>query len=272
MIAVCLALGLVMDTAWIRLGLLSTPALAVGRIRAAVDHVAVAGAGAGHQSLHERFQAPLAADRVLGGIGSPLSYFAGSRFGAVEWLAPAWQVVLATGLSWAVLLPAAVLAGQANRSRKAFPTITPKLRSERMKLIDLAERGLASRLDDSPRHSSPAASSACVRSSITILKRPVRVTQALIDELASSAIAIETDAANEQHYEVPAAFYRLALGPHLKYSSGYWPEGSNNLDEAEQRCWRQTCEHAELADGQRYSRAGLRLGVADFVDGQPVSG
>jgi cyclopropane-fatty-acyl-phospholipid synthase len=37
-------------------------------------------------------------------------------------------------------------------------------------------------------------------------------TQALMDELADSAIAIETDAANEQHYEVPAAFYELALG------------------------------------------------------------
>ncbi|MDP0881144.1 DUF2878 family protein, partial [Klebsiella variicola] len=42
---------------------------------------------------------------LFGGIGSPMSYLAGARFGAVEWLAPAWAVVLAVGLSWALLLP-----------------------------------------------------------------------------------------------------------------------------------------------------------------------
>ena len=36
-----------------------------------------------------------------------------------------------------------------------------------------------------------------------------------------SPVAIETAAANEQHYEVPTEFYQRVLGPHLKYSSGY---------------------------------------------------
>ena len=35
-------------------------------------------------------------------------------------------------------------------------------------------------------------------------------------------MAIETKAANDQHYEVPAAFYKLCLGPRLKYSSCYY--------------------------------------------------
>ena len=41
-----------------------------------------------------------------------------------------------------------------------------------------------------------------------------------IDELKRSPIAIKTAAANEQHYEVPTGFFKLVLGPRMKYSSG----------------------------------------------------
>ena len=84
--------------------------------------------------------------------------------------------------------------------------------------------------------------------------------QALIDELTASPIAIETDAANEQHYEVPAAFYELALGSRLKYSSAYWPPGTPDLDAAEELMLRNTCEHAELQDGQRILELGCGWG------------
>ena len=83
---------------------------------------------------------------------------------------------------------------------------------------------------------------------------------ALIEELAASAIAIETDAANEQHYEVPAAFYQLALGRRLKYSSGYWPEGVSDLDSAEEAMLGASCAHAELEDGQRILELGCGWG------------
>src|SRR5699024_3348593 len=53
--------------------------------------------------------------------------------------------------------------------------------------------------------------------------------QALIDELAQSAIAIEADAANEQHYEIPAIFYQHVLGRRLKYSSALWAPGVEDL-------------------------------------------
>src|SRR5262245_27212715 len=43
-----------------------------------------------------------------------------------------------------------------------------------------------------------------------------------VAELKTMPIAIETDAANEQHYEVPTEFYKLVLGPRLKYSSALW--------------------------------------------------
>jgi len=87
-----------------------------------------------------------------------------------------------------------------------------------------------------------------------------RRAQALIEELGNSPIAIETDAANEQHYEVPAAFYELALGARLKYSSAFWPEGVTSLDAAEESMLRVTCEFAELENGQRILELGCGWG------------
>ena len=43
-----------------------------------------------------------------------------------------------------------------------------------------------------------------------------------IAELKASPIALVPEKANEQHYEVPASFYKLVLGSHLKYSSAWW--------------------------------------------------
>jgi hypothetical protein len=43
---------------------------------------------------------------ALGAIGSPLSYFAGSRLGAAELPADLTWPMLAFGLSWGVLMPA----------------------------------------------------------------------------------------------------------------------------------------------------------------------
>jgi cyclopropane-fatty-acyl-phospholipid synthase len=83
---------------------------------------------------------------------------------------------------------------------------------------------------------------------------------ALIEELSRSRIAIETDAANEQHYEVPAAFYRQVLGRHLKYSSAFWPQGVSGLDDAEAEMLALTAERAGLADGQRILELGCGWG------------
>ena len=49
--------------------------------------------------------------------------------------------------------------------------------------------------------------------------------QRFIAELRASPIAINTRDANEQHYEVPAAFFEAVLGRHLKYSCCYYPQG-----------------------------------------------
>ncbi len=100
--------------------------------------------------------------------------------------------------------------------------------------------------------------------------------QAHIDGLRRSAIAVQTRAANEQHYEVPTRFYQCALGRRLKYSSGYWPEQVATLDEAEERMLALTCARAELADGQRILELGcgwgsLSLWMAEQYRGAQVT-
>ena len=82
----------------------------------------------------------------------------------------------------------------------------------------------------------------------------------LIAELKASPIAVETAAANAQHYEVPARFYELCLGKRLKYSSAYWPAGCNSLDAAEDRMLALTCERAQLRDGDSILELGCGWG------------
>ena len=81
-----------------------------------------------------------------------------------------------------------------------------------------------------------------------------------IEGLKQSPIAIDTDAANEQHYEMPAAFFQKCLGKHLKYSSGLWDQGTTSLDEAEAAMLALTCARAELADGLRILELGCGWG------------
>ena len=82
----------------------------------------------------------------------------------------------------------------------------------------------------------------------------------LIKNLETSPVAIETHAANAQHYEVPARFYQLCLGKHLKYSCAYWPEGCSSLDEAEEAMLSLTCERAQLRDGESILELGCGWG------------
>src|SRR5687767_1147191 len=85
--------------------------------------------------------------------------------------------------------------------------------------------------------------------------------QALVEELRGSDIAIEIAAANAQHYEVPAAFFERVLGPHLKYSSCYWPPGVERLGDAEAAMLELTAERAGLADGQDVLDLGCGWGA-----------
>lgn len=84
--------------------------------------------------------------------------------------------------------------------------------------------------------------------------------QSLIEELRLSPIAIETDAANEQHYEVATDFYLASLGKRLKYSCAYYPTPSTSLDQAEEHMLSLYCERAEFASGQKILELGCGWG------------
>lgn len=79
-------------------------------------------------------------------------------------------------------------------------------------------------------------------------------------ERSVGPIAIATQDANAQHYEVPTEFYRLLLGTHLKYSSAWFDEGQTSLDEAEARMLAICAERARLAPGQRVLELGCGWG------------
>lgn len=70
-----------------------------------------------------------------------------------------------------------------------------------------------------------------------------------VREMDEAALAPAPLESNEQHYEIPPEFFLQVLGPHLKYSSGYWPEGINDLAGSEKAGLEETCAHADLCDG-----------------------
>jgi cyclopropane-fatty-acyl-phospholipid synthase len=81
-----------------------------------------------------------------------------------------------------------------------------------------------------------------------------------LDDLRESPVAIHTDAANAQHYELPPGFFELCLGRRLKYSSCYFPNGNETLDQAEEAMLTLYGERAQLADGQDILELGCGWG------------
>lgn len=82
----------------------------------------------------------------------------------------------------------------------------------------------------------------------------------LIAFLKASPIAVNTHDANEQHYEVPTEFFRLVMGKHMKYSSGYWKSADVTLDTSEEDMLELTTERAELIDGMSILELGCGWG------------
>ncbi|MEM7049807.1 MAG: cyclopropane-fatty-acyl-phospholipid synthase family protein [Acidobacteriota bacterium] len=96
--------------------------------------------------------------------------------------------------------------------------------------------------------------------------------EAFAAELESGPIALETQDANRQHYEVPTEFFRAVLGPHLKYSSALWPDGVADLGGAEQAMLEETFERADLRDGQRILELGCGWGSLTLYMAQRLPG
>jgi len=82
----------------------------------------------------------------------------------------------------------------------------------------------------------------------------------LIAQMRQAPVALSTDAANQQHYEVPARFFELALGPHRKYSAAYWPPETKSLEDAELRTLALTADRALIQNGERVLELGCGWG------------
>lgn len=103
--------------------------------------------------------------------------------------------------------------------------------------------------------------------------------EALMDfirDLKQSPVAVKTDQANEQHYEVPTEFFKLVLGPRLKYSSALWEEDCRSLGEAEEAMLALTSRRARLEPGQEVLELGcgwgsLTLWMAEKYPGSRIT-
>lgn len=84
--------------------------------------------------------------------------------------------------------------------------------------------------------------------------------QDLLIKMSQSHIAEHTDEANQQHYELPSAFFEQVLGEHLKYSCGDWSGDIKSLDLAERQALIKTCKRAQLVNGQDILELGCGWG------------
>jgi cyclopropane-fatty-acyl-phospholipid synthase len=84
--------------------------------------------------------------------------------------------------------------------------------------------------------------------------------QEFLSELRRSPIALATDAANAQHYELPPAFFQRVLGRRLKYSCAYYTDDDQTLDQAEEAMLALYGKRAELQNGQEILELGCGWG------------
>jgi cyclopropane-fatty-acyl-phospholipid synthase len=118
--------------------------------------------------------------------------------------------------------------------------------AERVPLPDIVIRAAIQRL--------------CSRTATRLASGNAESDASFADEMAARHIAEYTDEANNQHYEVPQAFFAKVLGPNRKYSSCFYKEPESTLREAEEEALRQTVEHADLHDGQSILELGCGWG------------
>jgi cyclopropane-fatty-acyl-phospholipid synthase len=81
-----------------------------------------------------------------------------------------------------------------------------------------------------------------------------------VAQLKASPVAINTREANEQHYELPCAFFEMVMGKHMKYSSCYFQPGVTSLNDAEAEMLALTCRRARIADGEEILELGCGWG------------
>lgn len=78
--------------------------------------------------------------------------------------------------------------------------------------------------------------------------------------LKERPIAINTEDANKQHYEVSTEFIQMCLGPRMKYSSCLFPNFNETLAEAEEAMLASYIEKAEVRPGMKILDLGCGWG------------
>ena len=81
-----------------------------------------------------------------------------------------------------------------------------------------------------------------------------------INEASTGNIAVNTDDANNQHYEVDSEFFKYCLGKNLKYSCCFWDDNTLDLDAAEDNMLEIYSERAEITDGMNILDIGCGWG------------
>lgn len=73
-------------------------------------------------------------------------------------------------------------------------------------------------------------------------------------------IAIDTETANEQHYEIPSQFFQNFLSSSMKYSGSVWDFNVTNLEVADSKTLDLYIDRADLQDGQNVLELGSGWG------------
>jgi cyclopropane-fatty-acyl-phospholipid synthase len=97
-----------------------------------------------------------------------------------------------------------------------------------------------------------------------------------VARMQQGPVAPLPEKANEQHYEAPTELFQRVLGPCMKYSCCYWPEGVTSLEQAEEAALRITCERAQIEDGLDILELGcgwgsLSLWMAEHYPGSRIT-
>ncbi|CAL5350450.1 unnamed protein product [Camellia sinensis] len=105
-----------------------------------------------------------------------------------------------------------------------------------------------------------------------------RLTRLLLSSRLRSAlrempIAIKTETAKSQHYELPTSFFKLVLGKHLKYSLSccLFTDASKTLEDAEKAMLELYCDRAQIKDGHSVLDVGCGWGSLSLYIAQKYS-
>ena len=98
------------------------------------------------------------------------------------------------------------------------------------------------------------------RSSRKLARTRHDATPVFAKAMSNYPLAEHTSDANAQHYEVPAAFFDMVLGPQRKYSCCYYDDETTSLAAAEETALSKTAENAGIADGQDILELGCGWG------------